>query len=197
VSKEGRRKGDRNREGGSEGGRDLAYGEDNRPHIVIESGCPDGFLVSLGSTGFFAEDKSCADPDGVSAEHQRSGQGLAVEESTSCYDQYVVSRQGAFLTLYHLDNSGDEDGGRDVSSVATSFTSLSTDDIRSYVEALLYMFRVADHVHIEDASLVEAVNDRFWRHTDSRDEELCLAVNDDADQLVEFALGIVVARTGR
>lgn len=50
-----------------------------------------------------------------------------------------------------------------------------------------------NHVHVEHAVLVQLVDDSLGGHTDSRDEELRARVNDDVDQFVELALGVVVA----
>lgn len=78
--------------------------------------------------------------------------------------------------------------------MATTFATLRTDDVGTSIEALLNMFRVTDHVHVENTSFVQSINDVFWRYPNSRDEELSTAVDDDADQLVSFALGVVVAK---
>jgi hypothetical protein len=52
---------------------------------------------------------------------------------------------------------------------------------------------VADHVHAEDAGTVEPLDDSLGGNTDRRDEELSTALDDDIDELVELALGVVVA----
>ena len=56
-------------EGGDEGER-RTYGEDYGSHVVVETGCSDGFLVRFGCAGFLGENEASADPDGVGAEHQ-------------------------------------------------------------------------------------------------------------------------------
>jgi hypothetical protein len=58
------------------------------------------------------------------------------------------------------------------------------------------VFRVADHVHVEDAGLVEAVDYWFWGHTDCGDEEFGAGVDDYGYEFVEFAFGVVVAEKG-
>lgn len=40
---------------------------------------------------------------------------------------------------------------------------------------------------------MEALDDMLGRYTDGRDKEFGAAVDDDADEFVEFAFGIVVA----
>jgi hypothetical protein len=55
---------------------------------------------------------------------------------------------------------------------------------------------VADHVHVDDAVLVQLLNDVLRGDADGRDEELGAGLDDDVDQLVELALGVVVAAGG-
>ena len=40
---------------------------------------------------------------------------------------------------------------------------------------------------------MEALDDVHGRHANSRDEELGTGVNDDGDEVIEFAFGVVVA----
>jgi hypothetical protein len=77
--------------------------------------------------------------------------------------------------------------------VSTSFTALSADDIDVEVEAFLDVLGVADHVHVQDAIGVELVDDSFGRDTDGGYEEAGAAVDDDVDEFVELAFGVVVA----
>jgi len=56
---------------------------------------------------------------------------------------------------------------------------------------------VADHVHVEDAGFVEALDNMLWGNTDGGDEELGAAVDDDANEFVKFTFGIVVAKRSR
>lgn len=44
---------------------------------------------------------------------------------------------------------------------------------------------------------MELVDDCLWWHPDSGDEELSTGVNDDVDELVKLALGVVVAERYR
>ena len=55
------------------------------------------------------------------------------------------------------------------------------------------MLGVANHVHAEDTSAVELLNDSLGGNTNSRDEELGAALDNDIDELVELALSIVIA----
>jgi hypothetical protein len=52
---------------------------------------------------------------------------------------------------------------------------------------------MTDHVHVQDAMPMQTVYNGLWCHTDSRDEELGAAVDDDADEFVKLALSVVVA----
>lgn len=77
--------------------------------------------------------------------------------------------------------------------MTTALTTLGADDINADIEGLLDVLGVADHVHAEDAGAVELLDDRLGGNTDSGDEELGAAVDDDVNELVELALGVVVA----
>jgi hypothetical protein len=102
---------------------------------------------------------------------------------------------GGLVALALLDTGRDENGGGNVTSVATTLTALSADDINTQVEALLDVLDVADHVHVVDAALVEPVNNGLWWHADSRDEELGSGLDDGINELVELTLCVIVAGT--
>jgi hypothetical protein len=53
---------------------------------------------------------------------------------------------------------------------------------------------VADHVHVDDAVLVQPVDDLLGGDTDGGDEQLGTGLNDDVDELVQLALGVIVAK---
>ena len=77
--------------------------------------------------------------------------------------------------------------------MATALTALGADQVGTDVEAFLDVLGVADHVHVEDAVLVQLVDDGFGRDADGGDEESGAGFDDDVDQLVELAFGVVVA----
>lgn len=52
---------------------------------------------------------------------------------------------------------------------------------------------MSNHVHIEDAILVQTIDDVLRWHTYSRDEEFGAGFDDDVYEFVELALGVVVA----
>ena len=54
--------------------------------------------------------------------------------------------------------------------MTATFTALSTDHVNAYFEALVDVLGVADHVHVEDASFVEALDNMDWRNADGRDK---------------------------
>jgi len=95
-----------------------------------------------------------------------------------------------------LSNGGDEDRGRNVASVTSTLATLSADEIDAELEALLDVLGVTDHVHVEDAVLVELVNDGLGWDTNGRDEETGARLDDDVDEVIELALGVVVAAEG-
>jgi len=103
-----------------------------------------------------------------------------------------LAGEGRDGALALLDAGGDEDGGGDVTGVTATLTTLGADDIDSEVEALLDVLGVADHVHVDNAVLVELLNDVARGDTDGGNEELGARLDDDVDELVELALGVVV-----
>jgi hypothetical protein len=170
-----------------------SYSEDDGANVVLEAGGAYSLLVSFRSTSLISEDKAGTNPDSGGAQHQSSGEGVAVEQTTSSDNLHVLASHGALLALAQLGNSRDEDGGRNIARVTTTLTTLSADDVGTSVEGLLNMLGVTDHVHIKDTSLVKFFHDVLGRNTDSGNEELGAFRNDDINQLVKLALGVVVA----
>jgi hypothetical protein len=158
-----------------------AYGEDDGADVVVKARGADSLLVSLWRTGLVGKNESGTDPHGAGTEHKSSSDRLTVEETSSGHDLDVKAGEWGLLALAHLDDGWDQDGGWNISSVASSLTSLGTDDIASNVEALLDMLGVANHVHVENTGLVETLDDVLWWHTDGADEELGTAVDDNGD----------------
>lgn len=169
-----------------------ATGEDDGANVVVEAGSDNGVLVSLGGTSLIGDDEAGSDPDGAGAEHEGSGQRLAVEDAAGGDDLDWLSGHWRGLALDELDNSWDENGGWDITGVATSLTTLCDDEINTEVKALLHMLWVSDHVHIENAICVEPLDDMLWWDTDGRDEDLYATLNNDINELVELALGVIV-----
>lgn len=145
--------------------------EDDRAHVIVEAGCPHRFLVRFRCTGLFAEHEARADPHGAGAEHQRGGEALPVVQPARGNDLHILARQGAFLPSAHLGHGGDQDRGGDVAGVAAAFAALGADQVGADVEAFLHVFGVADHVHVEDAGLVQAGHDVCGGDADGGDEE--------------------------
>ena len=167
-------------------------GEDDGAHVVVEAGGSDGLLVCLGCAGFLRQDEARADPDGAGAECHGGCEGLAVEQTAGGDDLHGVAHR-ALLALAQRGDSRDQDGGGHVARVATALAALGADEVRAEVQALLHVLRVADHVHVVDAGLVETVDDVLGRDADGGDEQLGAGVDDDGYELVELALGVVVA----
>lgn len=119
---------------------------------------------------------------------------MTIEDTTGGNDLHWRTGHWALLAFAKLDNGWDQDGGWDISSVSTSLTTLSTNDIDAEVQALLHMLWVSDHVHVENAGLMNTFDDMLRWHTNSRDEEFGSAVDDDIDKLIELTLGVIVAR---
>lgn len=97
------------------------------------------------------------------------------------------------MSLHELGNGWDEHSGGNITGVTTALTTLSADNVDAKFEALLDVFGVSDHVHVENASLVELLNNVLGGHTDSTDEEFGATLDDDINELVELSLGVVMA----
>jgi hypothetical protein len=167
--------------------------EDDCADVVVPASSSDGLLVSLGSASLLRQNEASADPYTSSTKCEHGGQRLAVVHASGCDDEHLLPGQGRLVALDHLNSSGDEDGGGDISGVASALTTLCADNVDAEVEALLDVLGVADHVHVENAGLVELLDDSFGRYTDGTDEEFGTRIDDDVDELVQLALGVVVA----
>ena len=167
--------------------------EDDGADIIVEPRGADSFLMGLGRARLLAQDEAGADPDGASAQHEGRGDALTVEEPARGDDLDLIARHGAFPALDHFGDGGDEDGGGDVAGVAAAFAALGADHVGADVEAFGDVFGVADHVHVEDAGFVEALDDVDGGHADGGDEEFSARVDDDGDEVVEFTFCVVVA----
>lgn len=77
--------------------------------------------------------------------------------------------------------------------MTTAFTTLGAEHINAHVHALLNVLGMPNHVHIEKPVFVELVNDRLGRNTDGRDEKSSARFNNDIGELVEPAIGVVMA----
>lgn len=55
------------------------------------------------------------------------------------------------------------------------------------------MLRVTDHVHVEYSGLVKLFDNVLWWHTDGANKQSSTRIDDDLNEVVEFALSIVVA----
>ncbi len=170
-----------------------ATSEDDSTDVILEAGSADSLLVGDGGTSLLGQNEAGTDPDGGGAEHERSGDGVTVEQTAGGDDLHRLAGQRALAALDQLGDGGDEDGGGDVTGVTAALTTLGADDVDADVEGLGDVLGVADHVHAEDTGTVEALDDGLGGNTDGRDEELGAALDDDVDELVELALGVVVA----
>jgi hypothetical protein len=149
--------------------------------------------VSFWSTSFLGENEAGTNPDTAGTKHKSGSKTLTVEDTTSSNNLNWLAGQWASLTLAKLDNGWDQDGSWDITGVTTSFTTLSTDDINTEVETLLDVLWVSNHVHVNDTGVVKTVDNMLRWHTNSGNEKLSTAFDDDGDELIQFALGIIVA----
>ena len=113
---------------------------------------------------------------------------------SSSNDLHGLASERADLALAELGNSRDENRRGNITSVTTTLTTLSANDVNANLKTLLDVLGVADHVHCEDTGFVESVDDCLGGDTNGRDKELGSALNDDVDELVQLALGVIVAK---
>jgi hypothetical protein len=167
-------------------------GEDDGTDVVLKASSADSLLVSFRCTSLLRKDKPGTHPYGRGAHHEGSSKGLAAEDATRCDDLDLLASEGRLVPLDELDNRWDENGGRNVTSVTTALTTLCTDDVNAGLDALLDVLGVTDHVHVGDAVGVKLVYDGLRGNTDGGDEKLCTRFDDDVDELVQLASGVVV-----
>lgn len=173
-----------------------ATSEDNSTDVILEASSADSLLVGGGGTGLFGQNEAGTDPDGGGTEHEGSSDGVAVEQTTGSDDLHGLAGQRALVALDQLGNGRDEDSSGDITGVAATLTTLGADDIDTDVEGLLDVLGVADHVHAEDTGTVELLDNGLGGNTDGGDEKLGTTLNDNVDELVELAFGVVVAEGG-
>ena len=157
----------------------------------------DCLLVCRRSTCLFARNEPGADPDSLSAPRQIGRQTSAVIHSTSTNDQDGSTGERRFLSLDCVHDGRDQDRGRHVPGVSTSFTSLSADEIDACLEGLSDVLGVSNHlvrglvikngdsgnfvvstyVHDEDPRGVKFLDDPLRRDTDSRHKESSLLLH--------------------
>ena len=77
--------------------------------------------------------------------------------------------------------------------MTTAFSSLCADDVYAAFKALRDVLWMANHVHVEDAVFVQLIDNMLGRDTDSGDEEFYARIDDDIDEFVEFAPGVIEA----
>lgn len=149
--------------------------------------------MSNRGTGLLGQDEAGTDPNSGGTQHESSGNRVTVEQATSGDDLHGQTGQRTVLALAELGDGGDEDGGRDIAGVSSTFATLRADDIGTRIKRFLNVLGVADHVHVQDTGAVETVDNMLGRDTDGRNEEPGAAFNDNIDEFVEFALGVVIA----
>ena len=88
-------------------------------------GCPDDVLLVAGrSAGLLGVDEPGSDPDAGSAKGKRHGETTAITDTTSGDDDDVLAGEGRLAALADVDDLGDQDRSRDLTSVATALRTL-------------------------------------------------------------------------
>lgn len=133
---------------------ESTYSEYDGSHVIVESARPDSLLMCFRRTSFFAENKARAYPYTSRAEHECGSKTLTIEQTACCHDLYWLTCQWAFPSFTQLCHCRDQDRGRDIAGMSSSFATLSTYDIGTGIQALLNVLWVAYHVHVEHACLM-------------------------------------------
>jgi hypothetical protein len=167
--------------------------KDDCADVVVVASSSDSLLVSLWRTSLISQDEAGTYPNSGSAKHKSSSNSLAIVDTTGSNDLHRCASHRAGLAFAEVDDSWDQNCCGNIASVSTSLTTLCANDVDAKIEALLDVLWVADHVRVEYAGLVEALDDMFGWNTNGGDEELGATVDDDAHELVKFALSIVIA----
>lgn len=144
-------------------------------------------------TSLIGEDETGSDPAAGGTEHQCRGNTLSVEETSGSNDLNRLARHWADLSFDELGNSWNEDGCWDISGVSTTFTTLCADDVDTECKTFGDVFWVSDHVHVENAGLVELVDNVLWWNTYGRNKEFRAGLDDNISKLIKLSLGVVVA----
>jgi hypothetical protein len=174
-----------------------AAGEDDGADGVVEAAVDDGLLVARRRAGLLGAHEARADPDGLRAERERHGEAAAVENAAGGNDgNGRVGERGAAAAA-EVDDDRNEDRGGDVAGVAAALAALRANDVGAGGERLLDVLGRADHVHVGDAGGVQLVDRPARRHADGRDEELGARLNDNVNQLGQFAFGVVAVGLAR
>ena len=122
----------------------------------------------------------------------RQAPSVVDRAGTDHVDGLSGERRGA--TFDGIDARGDKDGSGCVASVASTFTGLGTDEVDADVQGLLDVLGVSDHVHDNDASLVQTFDDVHGRNTDCADEQARLLLDNDVDEFIKLTFLVVVLR---
>lgn len=96
------------------------------------------------------------------------------------------------MSLNRIDAGRNQYASGSVAGVSTALARLRTNDVHTSIERLLHMLRVADHIHNGNAGLVQGVDDWLWWDADGTNEEGGFLLDNDVDELIEPAFGVVI-----
>jgi hypothetical protein len=71
--------------------------------------------------------------------------------------------------------------------VTTTLTALCTNEVDTDCKCLCDVLRVADHVHNDNTSVVQLLNNLLRWDTDGTYEECCLLFDDDINEVIQLA----------
>lgn len=75
--------------------------------------------------------------------------------------------------------------------MSARLATLGDDDVGADLAGLVGVFRMADHVGVEDAGFVEFLDDGFGGDADGADEDFGATFDDNIDEFVQLAFCVV------
>src|SRR5690349_21384385 len=84
-----------------------------------------------------------------------------------------------------------------VALLTTPFAALGTYNVYTSVQSLHRMLGVSNHVHDQDASLMQSLDSPRRRHANCTDKQLRSILDRDLDQVVELTVCVIVVGLAR
>ena len=113
---------------------------------ILVASTQERILVRLGCTSLGTRNETSTDPNTLSAPSQVGSKTPTIVNTTSTDHVDGLTSQGGFVTLAGIDTGGDEEGGGDITSVSSTFTSLGTDEVNTGFNGFGDVLGVANHL---------------------------------------------------
>jgi len=159
-----------------------------------EIAADDLLLVLLGAARLHSGHEARSNPDAAGALHQAGGQTPSVGDA-ACgnHEGVLLAAQELGLVLpRHVHDGRDQDAVGDVARVSATLTALRAHHVDTQLQSLDGMLGVSDHVHDQNAGVMQPVDDALGRDAHGGHKQLGARLDGDVDQLVQLAVGVVV-----